>query len=62
VVNQDVEAVLTGHCGPKAFHVLTAAGVKVYAGVEGTVAEALEKLKAGSLQEATGADVDSHWV
>ncbi|HRU04966.1 MAG TPA: NifB/NifX family molybdenum-iron cluster-binding protein [Candidatus Brocadiia bacterium] len=59
--NLGAEAVLTGHCGPKAFRVLKAAGIKVYVGVEGTVAEALEKLRAGKLQEADGADVEGHW-
>jgi len=62
VVGQGATAVVTGHCGPKAFRVLKAAGVRVYLGVEGTVAEAIEKLKTGSLTEATAADVESHWV
>ena len=60
-VNLGAEAVLTGHCGPKAFRVLTAAGIKVYVGVEGTAAEALGKLRAGKLQETDGADVEGHW-
>ncbi|MEO0069653.1 MAG: NifB/NifX family molybdenum-iron cluster-binding protein [candidate division WOR-3 bacterium] len=56
-----VQAVLTGHCGPKAFRALSAAGIKVYIGVEGTVQEAVEKFKAGSLKPATKADVQGHW-
>ena len=52
---------LTGHCGPKAFQTLQAAGVKIYTGVTGKVQEALDKLAAGQLQPADGHDVDAHW-
>ena len=62
VVNHGAQAVLTGHCGPKAFRVLKTAGVHVYVGVDGVVSDALEKLKAGSLQEAAEADVEGHWA
>lgn len=62
VANQGVEAVLTGHCGPKAYRVLSAAGISIYIGVQGTVEEALDKLKAGELQETTESDVEGHWV
>ena len=63
VAELDVEAVVTGHCGPKAFATLSAAGVKIYPGANGlTVAEAVEKFKSGALTEASGADVDGHWV
>lgn len=56
-----VEAVLTGHCGPKAFRVLSQAGVKVFTGIEGTVAEAVARFKEGVLQESTDANVEGHW-
>ena len=62
VVNHGAQAVLTGHCGPKAFRVLKAANVRIYVGVDGTVQDALEKFKAGSLQEAAEADVEGHWA
>jgi predicted Fe-Mo cluster-binding NifX family protein len=55
------EALITGHCGPKAFHTLRAAGITVYTGAEGTVAEALEQLRAGGLERAAGPDVGGHW-
>jgi len=61
VSGQGVEAVITGHCGPKAFRVLRAAGIKVYSGGEGTAAQALEKFKQGLLEEAQTADVEGHW-
>jgi predicted Fe-Mo cluster-binding NifX family protein len=56
-----VGALITGHCGPKAFTALKAAGVKVYAGAAGTVEEVIENFKNGELSEDHEADVDGHW-
>ena len=61
VVNQDAEVLISGHCGPKAFKVLSEAGVTIYTGAEGTVKEAVERFKKGELQEADSADVEGHW-
>ena len=61
VVRSGAAALVSGHCGPKAFRVLSAAGVKVYASDAPTVAAALEDFKAGRLREASGADVEGHW-
>lgn len=54
------DCVLTGHCGPKAFKALTAAGIRVYTGVDGTVEEALTRLRAGQLKQADSADSEGH--
>ncbi len=62
VANQNADAVITGHCGPKAFKVLIDAGVKIYTGAEGTVKETVEKFKKGELKEALSADVEGHWI
>ena len=62
VINTGSKALLTGHCGPKAFRTLTAGEVTVYANIEGTVKEAIEKFKAGKLEVANSADVEGHWV
>jgi predicted Fe-Mo cluster-binding NifX family protein len=56
------EAVITGHCGPKAFRTLGAAGVKVVIGAKGSVAEAVEAFKTGKLKPADAADVEGHWA
>jgi predicted Fe-Mo cluster-binding NifX family protein len=56
-----VEAVITGHCGPKAFRALSAGGISVYTGVEGSVEEAAARFRRGELNAAQGADVSSHW-
>lgn len=55
-------AVITGHVGPKAFATLKAAGVVVYTGAHGSVADAVEQFEAGTLKQTTGADVEGHWV
>ncbi len=55
-------ALVTGHCGPKAFRVLRAAGIKIYNTDAQTVATALEKFRRNELVEASGADVEGHWV
>ncbi|SDD80649.1 NifB/NifX family molybdenum-iron cluster-binding protein [Desulfuromonas thiophila] len=57
-----VNALITGNCGPKAFRVLTSAGVSVYhcdASLSG--AEALQALREGRLQPAAQASVEGHW-
>lgn len=61
-VRSGAQAVVTGHCGPKAFRVLSAAGVKVYNTDLPTVAAALEAFKTGKLKPAESADVEGHWV
>lgn len=62
ISRQGAKAVLTGNCGPKAFRTLTAAGIQVYCGADGTVAESLEKFKSGKLKQAEGANVEGHWA
>jgi len=61
VINAEADAVVTGNCGPKAFQVLQAAGIKIYHTREDTVGSALKALLSGTLQEADSANVDSHW-
>jgi predicted Fe-Mo cluster-binding NifX family protein len=60
-VDLGADAVLSGHVGPKAFDILSAAGIKVYIGTQGTVADAIEQMKNGQLQLAAEADVQGHW-
>lgn len=60
IVDKGVNAVLTGNCGPNAFGVLNAAGVKVFTGVTGTIREAVESYKAGKLQPVTQPSSGAH--
>jgi len=62
VVDLGVQAVITGHVGPRAFATLQAGGVQVYTGATGTVADAVEQFKAGRLKQSDMADVEGHWV
>ena len=62
VVKAGAGALITGHCGPKAFRVLEAAGVRVFNTDAPTVAEALQRYRAGSLVAAAAANIESHWV
>ena len=61
VIDAGAKALLTGHCGPNAERTLRAGGVALYTGVAGTVAEAVERFKAGQWQEAAGPNVESHF-
>lgn len=60
VARAGAECVITGHCGPKAFRTLQEAGIKVYTGVQGTVAQAIDSFKKGELHAADAADVDPY--
>ena len=55
VSGRGVEAVITGHLGPKAFGALGTAGVLGYNGAGMTVREALASLASGALSELTEA-------
>ena len=60
VVGLGAEAVVTGNIGPKAYAALEAAGVKVYVGAAGSVAEALQKFRDNQLQCASEATAEGH--
>jgi predicted Fe-Mo cluster-binding NifX family protein len=60
VANKGVGVLITGDIGPNAFQTLSAAGIKVITGASGTVKEALERYKSGSLQQASGATAEIH--
>ena len=60
VAETDAKILLTGNCGPNAFKTLDAAEVEVVSGVSGTVKDAIEAYKAGTLKPASDANVESH--
>lgn len=61
IVRTGAKALVTGHCGPKAFRVLSAAGLAVYRTEVPMVAEALDLYRRGELARITAADVEGHW-
>ena len=62
VIELGAEALITGNVGPKAFSVLQSGKVAMYIGATGTVKEALQAFKAGTLQCTDSANVEGHWV
>ena len=55
------DAVITGHCGPKAFTTLKAGNIDVYPGASGTVEEAISAFAKGEFQKTGNADVEGHF-
>jgi predicted Fe-Mo cluster-binding NifX family protein len=54
-------AVITGHCGPKAYDTLVAAGIQVIVGLEGPIRQVVQQYQKGNLQAASAPDVTEHW-
>jgi predicted Fe-Mo cluster-binding NifX family protein len=54
-------AVITGHCGPKAFQTLQAAGIPVILGAWGSVREAVLQYQQGNLAQTPAPDKAGHW-
>jgi predicted Fe-Mo cluster-binding NifX family protein len=61
IVGKRVEAVLTGNCGPNAYEVLGAAGIKVVTGVSGKVRQAIEDYRSGKLKASSQPNVPGHF-
>jgi len=60
VADKGAGVVLTGNCGPNAFNVLRAVGIKVMTGVSGTVQDAVEGYKSGKYQASSQPNVAPH--
>jgi predicted Fe-Mo cluster-binding NifX family protein len=56
-----VQAVLTGHVGPKAWSALQAANIQVCVVDGGTAEHAVQAFMAGQLRPMVQADVGGHW-
>lgn len=61
VARTGAQALVSGHCGPKAFQVLQAANIKIFYSDAATVADALDAYRQGDLVESKTADVAGHW-
>lgn len=62
VVESGAQAVISGHCGPKAFRVLSEAGIGIYLSSAATGREAVALFEKGALTKAGNADVQGHWA
>jgi predicted Fe-Mo cluster-binding NifX family protein len=61
IAGKRVEAVLTGNCGPNAYEVLAAAGIKVLTGLSGKVRQAIDDYKSGKLKTSSRPSVPGHF-
>lgn len=61
VINTGAEALVTGHCGPKAFKVLQAAGIPIYVAETLPIRELIDSFEKGTLLPLKEADVEGHW-
>ncbi len=62
VVASGAGVLISGNCGPKAFQVLNAAGVKVFTSDAKNVMEAVALFSAGKLTQISSANVEGHWL
>ena len=60
LAGKGVNAILTGNCGPNAYQVLSAVGIKVFTGASGRLRDAIESYKAGRLQAISQPTVRGH--
>lgn len=56
------DTIITLHCGPKAYRVLTESGARVIAGNEGSIRQNIEWFNEGLLSTMNCANKESHWV
>ncbi|MBZ0265404.1 NifB/NifX family molybdenum-iron cluster-binding protein [bacterium] len=61
IIRAGANCLVTGNCGPKAFRVLQAAGVKVYSSEAQSLTDALDAFRSGTLVEMNTANVKGHW-
>lgn len=61
IAKSGATVLVTGHCGPNAFQVLNAAGIRVMHSDTNTVKAALDSYRSGELRELSNADVEGHW-
>jgi predicted Fe-Mo cluster-binding NifX family protein len=61
IAGKEVEAMITGNCGPNAYQVLSAAGIKVITGVSGNIKDAIRDYKSGKFQVSSQPNVAGHF-
>lgn len=61
VIESGAGALITGNLGPKAYQVLSKAGISLFYSPGGTVKESLEHYRDGTLARAEGASAEAHW-
>ena len=62
IAKENVDIVVAGNFGPKAFRALEAAGIKAAIWADGTVSEAIELASNNKLVISDNANVEGHWM
>ena len=62
IIDNNVDVLITGNCGPKAFKILNKGRVKIITGANGKVIDSILKYQSNELKTASQANVDGHWV
>lgn len=60
LASKNIDAVITGNCGPKALQTLSAAKIKIFSGQSGTVREVVERYIKGDIKSAGTSNVSDH--
>ena len=60
VIDEDVEVVISGNFGPRAFDALYSGGIKIYTVSAGTVKEALDSFNQGKVELLKSASAAAH--
>jgi len=61
IADKGVSVILTGNCGPNAFHVFRTAGIHVISGVDGIVQDAVKRFKSHKLAPSSRPSVQDHF-
>ncbi len=61
IADKGAKAVITGNVGPNAFRALSAAGIQIITGAEGTVKETVEKYNRGEFNKTVAPTVEEHF-
>jgi len=61
IADKEVQAVLTGNCGPNAYQVLSAAGIQVITGVSGKIKDAIQSYESGKFRASSQPNVAAHF-
>lgn len=60
IIDEDINVVITGNCGPNAYKALSNAGIQIITGASGTISDVIEQYKNGGFKEASEPNVKDH--
>ena len=61
IAGKGAQAVITGNCGPNAVQTLSAAGIKLFTGQTGTIAQVIDRFSRDQLTPTQSATVADHY-